>query len=124
MKILIADDSLAVRRGIVDILKSNPSWVVCAEAQDGAEAIEKASKLSPDVILLDVSMPGLSGLEVAGILREKSSGSKILVMSMHDPALLLPRALHAGAHACIDKSHMATDLVPAIEKLISSSFPQ
>jgi DNA-binding NarL/FixJ family response regulator len=117
MRILIADDNEHVRRGVRNILTLVAGSEVCGEAKDGDEAIQKATELLPDLILLDVSMPGLSGLEVARILRNKMSVAKIIVMSQHDPALLLPRALEAGAQACVDKSRLSADLVPAIEKL-------
>jgi DNA-binding NarL/FixJ family response regulator len=117
MRILIADDSESVRRGVRNILTMSTSWEICGEAEDGAGAIQRATDLLPDVVLLDVSMPGMSGLQVARILREKVPTVKIVVMSQHDPALLLPRALEAGAHACIDKTRLAIDLVPTIERL-------
>jgi DNA-binding NarL/FixJ family response regulator len=116
MRILIADDSEVVRRGVRNILTST-SWEVCGEAIDGPDAIQKATELLPDLVLLDISMPGLSGLDVARLLREKVPATSILVMSQHDPSVLLPRALEAGAQACIDKSRLALDLVPAIERI-------
>ena len=116
MRILIADDSEVVRRGVRNILAPT-SWEICGEAIDGPDAIQKATELLPDLVLLDISMPGLSGLDVARLLREKVPATNILVMSQHDPAVLLPRALEAGAHACIDKSRLAVDLVPAIERI-------
>jgi DNA-binding NarL/FixJ family response regulator len=117
MRILIADDSESVRRGVRNILAMSTSWEICGEAEDGSEAIQRATDLRPEVILLDVSMPGMSGLQVARILRERVPTVKIVVMSQHDPALLLPRALEAGAQACIDKSRLAIDLVPTIERI-------
>ena len=116
MRILIADDSEVVRRGVRNILAPT-SWEICGEAIDGPDAIQKATQLLPDLVLLDISMPGLSGLDVARLLREKVPATSILVMSQHDPSVLLPRALEAGAHACIDKSRLALDLVPAIERI-------
>jgi len=117
MRILIADDNEYVRRGVRSILASMTHWEICGEAKDGPEAIQSAAELLPDFVLLDVSMPGLSGLEVARILRDTVPATKILVMSQHDPAVLLPRAMEAGAHACIDKSRLATDLLPTIERV-------
>ncbi len=116
MRILIADDSEVVRRGVRNILAPT-SWEVCGEAIDGADAIQKATELLPDLVLLDISMPGLSGLDVARLLREKVPATSILVMSQHDPSVLLPRAMEAGAQACIDKSRLALDLLPAIESI-------
>jgi two-component system response regulator NreC len=123
MRILIADDNRDVRRGVAKILSSQPSWEICGEAQDGAEAIQKATELLPDLILLDISMPGSSGMEVALALREKVGNAKIVIMSQHDPAILLPIALQAGARACIDKSRLVADLVPTIEKVQLNDLP-
>jgi DNA-binding NarL/FixJ family response regulator len=123
MRILIADDNEYVRRGARSILASESQWEICGEAKDGPEAIKSAAELLPDFILLDVSMPGLSGLEVARILRDKVPLTKILVMSQHDPAVLLPRAMEAGAHACIDKSRLATDLLPTIKRVQAAQQP-
>jgi two-component system, NarL family, response regulator NreC len=120
MRILIADDNEWVRRGIKSILAPRTQWEVCGEATDGSEAIKKAAQLLPDLILLDVSMPGLSGLEAARLLREKVPAAKILIMSQHDPVLLLPRAIEAGAHACVDKSHLSTELLPTIASVMDT----
>ncbi len=120
MRILIADDNEWVRRGVMNILASMSHWEVCGEAQDGAETIERAAELAPDLVLLDVSMPGLNGLDVARLLREIVPTAKILIMSQHDPVLLLPRAIEAGAHACVDKSHLSTELLPAIASLMDA----
>ncbi len=124
MRILIVDDNQGVRRGVADIIKSKTSYEVCGEARDGDEAIQKAQELSPEVILLDISMPGRNGLDVARVLRMKHPSTAIFVMSQHDPALLLPRALEAGANGCIDKSRLVTDLVPAIQSVDRSSRAQ
>jgi DNA-binding NarL/FixJ family response regulator len=117
MRILIADDNEWVRRGVMNILAPESQWEVCGEARDGAETIQRAGELLPDVVLLDVSMPGLNGLDVARLLREKVPAAKILIMSQHDPVLLLPRAIEAGAHACVDKSHLSTQLLSAIANI-------
>lgn len=115
MRILIADDNEYVRRGVRNILAPVTDWKVCGEAKDGTEAVQQAAALLPDLILLDVSMPGISGLEVARLVRRQVPETKILVMSQHDPALLLPHAMEAGADGCIDKNRLSTHLLPAIE---------
>ena len=120
MLILVADDNEWVRHGVMNILASTPDWQVCGEAKDGPEAVQKAEELQPDLILLDVSMPGLGGLEVARVLREKVPATKILMMSQHDPAVLLPRAIEAGAHGCVDKSRLSTDLCPNIASVMDT----
>lgn len=117
MRILIADDSAMIRRGVIGLLSSEASWEICGEASDGSEALVMARALLPDVILLDVSMPGLNGLEVARRLRKEVPQAKIVVMSQHDPAHLLPGVIAAGGDACIDKSRLAADLVDSIRNL-------
>jgi DNA-binding NarL/FixJ family response regulator len=117
MRILIADDSEIVRRGIRGLLSAETTWEVCGEAVDGADTLRKARELLPDLILLDISMPGVNGLKAAGILRHEVPKAKILVMSQHDPILLLPRALEAGAHACMDKGRLSADLLRTIESI-------
>jgi DNA-binding NarL/FixJ family response regulator len=115
MRILIADDSDMVRHGVGGILLSEATWEICGEARDGTEALRKARELLPDLIILDISMPGLNGLEVARLLRQEVPEAKILLMSQHDPIVLLPRAVEAGAHACVDKGRLSTTLLPTIK---------
>ena len=117
MRILIVDDNEMVRRGVTLLLSSRATWQVCGDAGNGKEALRKAMELRPDLILLDISMPGANGLEVARTLRHEMPEIKIVIMSHHDPIQLLPRALEAGAHACVDKDRLSTDLLPAIESL-------
>jgi DNA-binding NarL/FixJ family response regulator len=121
MRILVVDDNARVRRGVIDILASRKNWEVCAEAQDGEEAIQKAREFLPDVILLDISMPGMNGLEVASAVRQELADAKILIMSQHDPASLLPSAIQAGANGCIDKSRIGTDLLSSIEGIAGTA---
>jgi len=117
MRILIVDDNERIRRGVMDILASKKNWNVCGEARDGTEAIRKARELLPDLILLDISMPGLNGLEAARLLRQEIANTKILLMSQHDPLPLLPGAMQAGANGCVDKSRLGTDLLSSIERI-------
>jgi DNA-binding NarL/FixJ family response regulator len=115
MRILIADDNEMVRRGVKAILSSETTWEVCGEAIDGTDTLLKARELLPDMILLDISMPGINGLDAARLLRKEVPGAKILVISQHDQTQLLPRVIEAGAHACVDKSCLSTDLLPTIK---------
>jgi two-component system response regulator NreC len=117
MRILIVDDSELIRRGLADILSSESEWQVCGEAKDGIEGIEKAVDLLPDLVLLDVSMPGLGGLETAERLRQELPNVDIIFLSQHDPVHLLPRALELGARACVDKSRLTKDLVATIKRV-------
>lgn len=119
LRILIADDNERVRRGVAELLSFEPSCEVCGEAKDGTEALLKAAELQPDVILLDISMPGVNGLEVARIVRRNVPGIKILVMSQHDPDQLLPRVLAAGGDGCVDKGRLPVDLVATLKRIAS-----
>ena len=121
MRILIVDDNEMVRRGVTLLISSRATWQVCGDAGNGKEALRKAMELRPDLILLDISMPGTNGLDVARTLRREIPDIKIVVMSQHDPTHLLPRALEAGAHACVDKNSLSTDLLPTIERLGETS---
>jgi DNA-binding NarL/FixJ family response regulator len=121
MRILIVDDNERVRRGIAAVLSYEKDWQVCGEAVDGTDALEKARELAPDLVLLDVSMPGMDGLETARRLRSENPAVKILILSQHDPAALLPQALEAGANGCVDKSRVASELVKAIRSMFGGS---
>lgn len=117
MRVLIADDNPLVRRGIVRLLSGDEDLQVCGEASDSNETLQKAGELKPDLILLDVSMPGMNGLDTARLLREKVPAVKILIISQHDSQQLLPRSLEAGANGCVDKAQLATDLLPTLRSL-------
>ena len=123
MRILIADDDDRVRRAVIGMISSETDWTFCGEASDGAEALRKARALLPDLILIDISMPGLNGFEVSRVLRQEMSTAKIVIMSQHDPVRLLPPALEAGAHACVDKGNLATDLLRTIESIAPIESP-
>jgi two-component system response regulator NreC len=117
MRILIADDHHLVRRAVGDLLAKEARWEICGEATDAAEAFQKASELSPDLILLDISMPKGSGLETARRIRQEIPHVKILIMSHHDPKQFAQSAIENGADGCIDKARLALDLVAMIKDL-------
>jgi two-component system, NarL family, response regulator NreC len=124
LRILVVDDNERVRHGVISILASRTTWQVCGEAKDGTEAVQKARELLPDVILLDISMPGLNGLETARLLRQHVANAKILIMSQHDPVQVLPGAIQAGADGCVDKGHLGTELLSSIERIAGNSTPR
>ena len=121
IRILIADDHELVRQGLRALLASRPMWEICGEAADGREAIEKAAQLKPDIVLLDVSMPRVNGLEAARIIRQESPGSEILIVSQHTPAEMLPSALKVGARAFVSKAELACNLLSTIESIVTTS---
>jgi DNA-binding NarL/FixJ family response regulator len=123
MRILIADDSDIVRKGIIGLLSTEEKWVVCGEARNGAETMLEASRLRPDLVLLDVNLPDISGLVIARRLRTELPKVKIFIISQHDPKQLLPRAIEAGADECLDKVSLGSELLPKIRALIHSRSP-
>src|SRR2546430_3268188 len=85
--ILIVDDYETVRGGVRSLLSSRRDWVVCGEAEDGLEAVEKAKSLRPDVVLMDISMPRMNGVEATRIIRREVPESKVIIVSQNDPAV-------------------------------------
>jgi DNA-binding NarL/FixJ family response regulator len=117
LRILIADDHEVARRGICALLESHPGWEVCAEAKDGREAIDLADKTKPDLILLDIGMPVLNGLEAARQILATSPDAVILILTMHDSDQVVREVLKAGVRGFLLKSDAGRDLVAAVEAL-------
>jgi DNA-binding NarL/FixJ family response regulator len=114
IRVLVADDHTIVRSGIRHVLESEPGFTVVAEASTGGEALELASSLHPDVVVLDISMPGDSGLRVAAELRRRVPETHVLILSMHDNTEYVLESLRAGAHGYLLKDTAATELRDAI----------
>jgi len=117
LQILIADDHDVARSGIRALLENHAGWQVCGEAKDGREAVELAASLNPDLILLDIGMPNLNGLEAARQILTTSPGASILILTMHDSAQLVREVLRAGARGFLLKSDAGRDLIAAVEAL-------
>lgn len=117
LRILIADDHEVARRGIRSILETHAGWEVCGEAKDGREALEMATRLTPDVVLLDIAMPNLNGLEAARQILAVSPEVAILILTMHDSDQTIREVLRAGARGFLLKSDAGRDLVSAVEAL-------
>jgi len=114
LRILVVDDQVAVRRAVCSLLRSQPDFEVTCEAADGLEAIQKAQELRPDVIVLDISMPELNGLQAARQIRQVAPGSEIVLLSQHRASDIIHEALAIGARGYVCKSHIASDLVDAV----------
>ena len=114
IRVLVADDHPIVRTGIRHVLESETDFVVVGEAGTGSEAISLVSELRPDVVVLDISMPDQSGLEVAARLQSGSTATRILILSMHNNAEYVLESVRAGAHGYLLKDTAAAELRTAI----------
>src|SRR5579864_7430111 len=117
LRILIADDHDLMRRGLRTLLESHPGWTVCAESNTGRDAVAKAEELRPDIVILDITMPELNGIEAARRILKASPGTEILVLSVHYTDQLIREILAAGIRGYIVKSDSDRDLVIAVESL-------
>jgi PAS domain S-box-containing protein len=115
VRILVADDHEVIRRGVRALLASGKDCEICGEAVDGQDAVEKARQLRPDLIIMDVSMPNLNGLEATRAIRRTLPSTQILILTQHDSQEMMRQALNAGARGFVVKSSVAHDLLNAVE---------
>jgi DNA-binding NarL/FixJ family response regulator len=120
LRIVVADDHEIVRRGLVSLLRSHAGWDVCGEARDGREAVEKVKELKPNIVILDIGMPNLNGLEAARQMAHNNPQSKLLILTISDADEMVRAVLDAGARGFVLKSDAARDLVAAVEALQSN----
>lgn len=116
-RILVADDHEVVRQGLRALLDAHRGWRVCGEAATGLEAVERAKELKPDVVVLDISMPGLDGLEATKRIRKILPQTDILVLTMHEPEEVLHEILDAGARSYVLKADGSRELIAALVAL-------
>jgi DNA-binding NarL/FixJ family response regulator len=116
-RILLADDHTVVRQGFRMILSAHPDLEVVGEAGNGREAVERAAELKPDVIVMDVSMPELNGIEATRRIAEASPRSRVLALSMHKDAVYVREILRAGARGYLLKDSIESDLVAAVRSV-------
>src|ERR1700735_2910523 len=117
LRILIADDHDLMRRGVKALLQSHAGWEVCGEAHTGREAVAKAEELKPDIVILDISMPDLNGVDAAKRIRKGSPDTEVLILSVHYSDQLIRDILEAGVRGYIVKSDSDRDLIIAVETL-------
>lgn len=119
-RILIADDHEIVRQGICTLIERwRPEWEICGEVTNGREAVEAVKTLKPDVIILDITMPVMSGLEATPRIVKLGLGCSILIFTMHESARLPAEIRAAGAQGYVLKSRAARDLVTAVDRLLA-----
>ena len=123
LRILIADDHDLMRRGVKALLQSRAGWEVCGEAHTGREAVSRAEELKPDVVILDISMPDLNGVDAAKRIRKASPDTEVLILSVHYSDQLIRDILEAGVRGYIVKSDSDRDLVIAVETLATNHKP-
>ena len=114
MRILLADDHGIVRRGLKSLLESQPGLSVIGEAADGLEALRLCSELSPDLLIIDISMPLMNGIEVASRAHKLEAAPGVIILSMHADESYIMRALAAGARGYLVKDATDEDLIPAV----------
>jgi DNA-binding NarL/FixJ family response regulator len=119
VRILLVDDHPIVRQGLRTLLEGRSGWEVVGEASDGIEAVEKVEVLQPDVVVLDVTMPKMNGLEACRLIQQKqklkTSGVEVLFVTQHDSPQMMREALDAGARGYVVKSNAARDLLEAVD---------
>jgi DNA-binding NarL/FixJ family response regulator len=117
LRILIVDDHAVVRRGVRALLESQTHWEVAGEATTGREAVDAAKRLRPDIVVMDLSLPELNGLDAARQILKDSPGTEVLVLTMHHSEELARNALQAGARGYVLKSDADQNLIAAVESL-------
>ena len=117
-KVLVVDDHAFIRRGVNSILQSFPEWELCAEAENGQEAVRLADQLRPEVIIMDVSMPVLNGIEATKLIAKSHPEIKIVLLTLHDSAELLRSGFRAGARGYLLKSDAELELLKALRVVV------
>jgi DNA-binding NarL/FixJ family response regulator len=119
--IIVADDHKMVREGLVKLLESRQDFSVIGQASDGEEAVEMVLERKPDIVLMDINMPRLSGIDATRRIGKRGCESKVLVLSMHESRTYVEEVLRAGAAGYIVKNSASADLVQAIEAVCSGA---
>ena len=120
LRILVVDDQTLVRRAVRQLLESHAGWRVCGEAADGLEAIDRTRELHPDVVIMDLSMPKMDGLEATREIHASFPETRILILTLHHFPHLANVVQLAGAQGCVLKSDSSRYLIPAVSSLSKS----
>jgi LuxR family maltose regulon positive regulatory protein len=117
-RVLVVDDHAVIRRGVQGILSTYPEWDLCGEADNGQDAIRLAGELAPEVVIMDVSMPGMNGLEATRIIHDVLPETKVLLLTLHSSSEFVSSAFRAGARGYVLKSDAENELVRALNVVI------
>jgi DNA-binding NarL/FixJ family response regulator len=122
VRVVLADDHEVVRRGVKALFNQHPRWIVCGEAENGMEAVDLVLELQPELVVLDVSMPLMNGLQAAAKIRQLASSTKIVMLSMHNSISIAQDALDAGADVFLTKAKAGTELIRTINSLFGDAI--
>ena len=117
-RVLVVDDHAFIRRGVQGILSTYPEWDLCGEADNGQDAIRLAGELAPEIVIMDVSMPGMNGLEATRIIHDVLPETKVLLLTLHSSSEFVRSAFRAGARGYVLKSDAENELVRALNIVI------
>jgi DNA-binding NarL/FixJ family response regulator len=117
-RVLIVDDHAFIRRGVQSILQAFPEWELCGEAGNGTDAIPLVEQLNPDVILMDVTMPGMNGIDATRIIRQSHLRVKIVLLTLHESSEILRSGFRAGANGYLLKADAEDELMKALRVVV------
>ena len=117
-RVLIVDDHAFIRRGVQTILQSFPEWELCGEAANGSDAVRLVNQLEPDVVLMDITMPGMNGLEATRIIHNSHPRVKIILLTLHESTEVLRSGFRAGASGYLLKADAEEELLKALQVVI------
>jgi len=117
-RILLVDDHEVVRKGVRSIFEMRPDWDICGEATDGREAVEEAKRLKPDLVVMDIGMPGLNGLGATRHILRDLPSTQVLILTMHESEQIVWEVLDAGARGFVLKSDAGRELIGAVEAIL------
>jgi DNA-binding NarL/FixJ family response regulator len=118
--IIVADDHVVIRKGLRTLLEERRGWKVVGEAANGREAVEKAARLRPDVVVMDLSMPELNGLDATRLILKVMPDARVVILTMHNTEELVEKTLRAGARGYVLKSDTERDLITALEAVLDN----
>ena len=120
-RIVLADDHDIIRRGIRSLLDLSSEWDICAEASNGREAVEKVIECKADLVIMDVSMPVMNGIDAARQIRTVSPSTKVVIFTMHDSPQITTAARDAGAAACLTKTTLGDQLQRVVAQVLAEN---
>jgi DNA-binding NarL/FixJ family response regulator len=122
VRVVLADDHEVMRKGLKALFNEHSHWTVCGEAENGKEAVDLVLELQPELVVLDVSMPLMNGLQAAAKIRQLAPSTKIVMLSMHNSKYIAQEALHAGADIFLTKQQAGTELIRTIDSLFGETI--